>query len=94
MRRAAALLSPCVLGKEGGVNDCVGLHVAGCVLDYVSASRLLDLWGVATLSRVVIRLVGFVCGFLLVDLGWLAWVAGIFGRGGVSRVGGELGKGV
>lgn len=29
MRRAAAILSPCVLGKEGGVTDCVGLHVAG-----------------------------------------------------------------
>lgn len=36
--------SMCV-GKEGWVNDCFGLHVLGCVLDYVSASRLLDLWG-------------------------------------------------
>ena len=36
--------SMCV-GKEGWVKDCFGLHVAGCVFDYVSASRLSDLWG-------------------------------------------------
>ena len=29
-----------------------------------------DFVGGATLSRVVIRLVGFACGFLLIDLGW------------------------